>query len=389
MPDPNRLKDVTPAWLGACLRQSGAARDAEVTRFEAEPIGLGRGFAGRLYRVRLHYDRAVPGAPATLIAKFAADHAGTREMLDELGFYGKEVRFYREVAERVPLPTPRCYLASYDPEAHGFVLLLEDLAPAAAADLAAGLSLPQAKDVLAQLARTHARFWDRTDGLEWLAPGAELMRSFRRRYQGSLTAFEAHFGARFPYLVRVARQCGWILEGEEFMRNLHKSPQTLTHADLHLANLFFPTAEGGRFAVVDWQNVMLSRHGASDVARIVGLGLRPESRRAHEDALLRHYHAALLAEGVRGYGLRMLRLRYREELAAQVLVAVVVFETLDFDVEGGEQMTQMFIERLCFALEDAHVAALLAGMIALLWPIRPLYRAWLALTRRTPARPPR
>ncbi len=349
--------------------------------FDAASIGQGRGFAGRLYRLELRYDRAEAGAPATLIAKFASDHAPTREVMADIGGYRKEVRFYRELAAQVPLPTPRCYHASYDEEAKSFVLLLEDLAPAAAVDLATGLSV-EAKEVLTLLARTHARFWNRTAGLEWLAPDLEYLNAFRRRYLAALPATVQRFGARFPVLVRVARQVGWILEGDEFMRRIEEPPQTLTHADLHIENLFFPTAAGGRFAVVDWQSVLLARHGAADVSRLIGMGLLPQLRRERGEALLRHYHETLLSEGVRGYGLRQLRRRYREELASPVLVAVVAIDALDFGDAGGfANMMELFGERLSLALEDERVPLLLGAMIALMWPLRPLYRAWLALQR--------
>jgi len=106
-PVPRRPEELTPAWLTACLRQAGALRGGSVTGCAAEQIGVGRGFAGRIFRLRLRYDHPEPGAPAALIGKFAAEHAPTRAMMTEFGGYAREVRFYRELAgSRTSRPPP-------------------------------------------------------------------------------------------------------------------------------------------------------------------------------------------------------------------------------------------------------------------------------------------
>jgi hypothetical protein len=112
------------------------------------------------------------------------------------------------------------------------------------------------------------------------------------------------------------------------------------------------------------------------------MGLRPEVRRAHEEELLRHYHAVLCAHGVRGYGLRRLRASYRREMGSQMLVAVIAFGSLDFDVDRGEMLTELFGSRLNHALIDLRTDRLLAWMIFLVRPLRPLHRAYLGLARR-------
>lgn len=172
-----------------------------------------------------------------------------------------------------------------------------------------------------------------------------------------------------------------MLAGEEFIRDLPKPPQTLTHGDLHLENVFFPTAAGGRFAVVDWQMVMLSRHGASDVTRVIAMGLAPETRRAHGASLLAHYHQHLVERGVRGYSRRQLRWRYRLEMGSQVLVAVVAHAALDFAAGRDGLLVEMFGRRLCSALEDEAIARTMGILIGLTWLLRPLYNAYLALRR--------
>ena len=80
---PARPSELSADWLSACLRAAGVR--ARVAGFELARIGEGRGFAGQLVRVTLRYESAAEHAPPTLIAKFATDHAGTRETLRALG----------------------------------------------------------------------------------------------------------------------------------------------------------------------------------------------------------------------------------------------------------------------------------------------------------------
>src|SRR5262249_30228604 len=141
---PARPSELNADWLSACLRHAGVLGASDrVASFELEPIGQGRGFAGQIVRVALRYEPAGVDAPATLIAKFATDHAGTQDMMRSLDGYAREVRFYRELAPEIGLGTPRCYFAHYDPDAYACCLLLEDLAPAESVDREQGYSLEQ------------------------------------------------------------------------------------------------------------------------------------------------------------------------------------------------------------------------------------------------------
>ena len=70
-------------------------------------------------------------------------------------------------------------------------------------------------------------------------------------------------------------------------------PWTVVHGDFRLDNLMFG---GERVAVLDWQTVRLGP-AMSDVAYFIGSALQPEERRANEEALVREYHAALVATG--------------------------------------------------------------------------------------------
>jgi hypothetical protein len=61
---------LTPEWLTQALRSTATITAATVTSCHIERFGEGKGFSGQIARVRLSYDFAEAGAPASMIAKF-------------------------------------------------------------------------------------------------------------------------------------------------------------------------------------------------------------------------------------------------------------------------------------------------------------------------------
>jgi hypothetical protein len=369
---PARTSELSAEWLSACLRHTGVLGASErVAGFELECIGQGRGFAGQIARVALRYEPASVNAPASLIAKFGSDHPGTQEMMRSTGGYAREVRFYRELAPEIGLGTPRCYFAHYDPAAHECCLLLEDLAPAELIDRDQGYSLEQAQQVLEQLAAMHARHWNRVAHLDWLQMDAALFANLRAGFLKGLPGFVERYRTQYPALVRVAQQFVPFLSSDEVLAQARRPPLTLAHGDIHTDNVFLPSTGGGRFAIIDWQSVTVSRLGTYDVARLLCMGMRPEQRRRHQRALLRHYHRALCAHGVRDYPLRRLRFRYRAELVASVLVTVLVLDAVDFTEDAASN----FAGRVDAALADAHASRMLT-VLGVVLRVRRWFRRW-------------
>jgi hypothetical protein len=84
------------------------------------------------------------------------------------GQYQREVLFYRDIAATVAMRTPKPYVAEFDPATQRFVLVMEDLAPAADGNQTVGLTLDHARLALAEIAVLHATWWNRPElaGLE-------------------------------------------------------------------------------------------------------------------------------------------------------------------------------------------------------------------------------
>src|SRR5579863_9949006 len=84
---------ITPQWLTAALRGSGAIENAEVVSISVQPVAAGSGFVGQSARLHIAYDREEPGAPATLFAKLSSADPVVREKLRTVRLYETEAGF--------------------------------------------------------------------------------------------------------------------------------------------------------------------------------------------------------------------------------------------------------------------------------------------------------
>ena len=92
---PKTIDDITPEWLSDALRRS-------VTGVTKEPVGVGVGLVGQLFRLRMEGG----GEPSTVIAKLAAPTEEGRFVATVLNMYGREVGFYTELSPRTSIARP-------------------------------------------------------------------------------------------------------------------------------------------------------------------------------------------------------------------------------------------------------------------------------------------
>jgi hypothetical protein len=360
MPGPPLLRhhsDVTPEWLTEALRRSGALADgAAVRSFVAAPIGTGQ--MADTTRFALTLDQ--PGAgPASVVGKFASADDQSRGTGLALRAYEIEVRFYREVAARISARVPAVYLAEVEPETGWFTLLMEDVAGAAQGDQIAACGPDVAAAVLDEMAGLHAPCWEapELERLEWLnrqtpesdeflvALVSSLLPGFLERYADTLTP--EHQGV-----------CRTFVEHLPAYLSLRGGPRTASHGDFRLDNLLFQP-DTPRPVVVDWQTLVWA--GASmDVAYFIGGCLSAEDRRAHEPALLAHYHDALCRGGVRDYSLEDLRADARRDTFAGLLMAIVASMVVQ-RTERGDLMFLTSSSRHAQHALDLDAPALLLG----------------------------
>jgi phosphotransferase family enzyme len=323
MPAPALVRlpgDVTVEWLGQALAAGGVlASGARVAAFTVERIGTGQ--MADTARFALTYEPSGAG-PATIVGKFASADDQSRATGLALRAYEIEVRFYREVAPHIGARVPKVILAEVEPATGWFTLLLEDIERGVQGDQIAACDVRTAAAVLEEMAGLHAPCWesDELAGLEWLnrtTPESDglltalvtgLFPGFLERYEDALAPEHREVCRLF-----VEQIPAWLA--------LRDGPSTVSHGDFRLDNLLF-TPDSARPVVVDWQTAVWGAASA-DVAYFIGGCLSVDDRRAHEQELLAHYHAALVRGGVDGYSLERLREDARRDTFAGVLMAIV------------------------------------------------------------------
>lgn len=292
VPIPAGIDEVDPAWLTAVLHEAGL----EVAVGEAAAAPVGTGQMADSFRVTVHYDRGV--GPATLVVKVPAQGELSRAA-GAAGGYRNEVQYYRELHDTVAVCAPRCYHAAVTDDSSGFVLVLEDLAPAEQGDQIAGCTVQQAILAVENLAGLHGPRWgDRSlYDIDWLMRAEPETVEF-----AALLLVDATAGFNERYAARLAPEdaevfTAFAAEAEKWLTG---RPERfgLVHGDYRLDNLLFGTEAGGYpVAAVDWQTVGIGLPGR-DLAYFCGNGLSIENRRTHERMLVERYHAALVGHGV-------------------------------------------------------------------------------------------
>ena len=361
---PTSPADLTATWLTDALRAGGVIDDATVTSATHEVLGEGAGFIGQLARVSLTYDRAVEGAPATLIAKMPALDPGAREIAGLYGLYEREFRFYRELADEITFRTPSCYYSDGDAEKVEYILLLEDLgATGRAGDQVEGCTAAEANLALGQLAQHHARWWNdpRLTQIPWMQPGIDLVNgAMEQSYPAVWERSLELFGDRMPQPVRevlptLAPRITALMDSMD-------RPMTIGHGDYRLDNLFFGNPGSDyELAVLDWQSPTMV-WCAYDIAYFLYSNVEIETRRAHEMDILREYHRTLVDNGVSDYAFELLVEDYRASLLVSLGIWIVNAGTLDTANERGKALFDLFFDRLCAAIMDHDALALLPAV---------------------------
>jgi len=341
-----RPEDLTAAWLADAL-DSGP-----ITNVSVEPIGTGQLSESR--RLSIEYANAAEDAPASVVLKTAAADETSRAAGVGLGIYEREVRFYEELAPRIGGPLAACHLAVFDADEGWFTLLLEDIAPARQGDQIAGCGVDEARLAIHELARLHAPVFadPQLGATPWLnqvtpldqALVGQLLPAFLERYGERVAAEHQEVCRRF-----VASLDGWGAD--------RRPPLGLVHGDYRLDNMLFGTGGARAFVAVDWQTVAWGPV-MTDVSYFLGSALPVPERRAHEQELVREYHDALHALGVRGFDWDACWDGYRRQSFLGVLMTVAPAMLVE-RTERGDEMFMTSLGRFAQQVLDLDAIELL------------------------------
>jgi hypothetical protein len=396
---PTTPEEISCDWLTTALRDGGVLREARVTGVEQEVLGVGEGFMGRVMRLHLDLDRPEPNAPSKLIAKIPTEVQENRAIGELLGAYEREILFYSDVADRLPLRTPRVYYSAMDGSrtskneaamaalldrwpmwlirwmmvlvtwiagrrGRRYVLLVEDLGPGVAGDQVAGCSPADARSVLSAIAKVHAQFWNSPflHSAYWLRRQDMNPRTMHSMFLRNLPSFSERFRSRAP--ASFGTSLDWLeRQAVELLRALYAStPETLLHCDLRLDNLIFPPADGrgpDSIGFFDWQ--LTGRGpGAYDVAYFLSGALGEDVPSETELDLVRGYHEDLVAHGVRDYPFEEFLRDYRRALLA-VLHRISSTDTMELGEGRGADLIEAWLTRTLARLKDVDLDSLLTA----------------------------
>lgn len=357
---PETPEELTADWLSAAL-------GGEVAAVAQSSLGDGQGFMGDILRLDLESND--PAVPRSLVAKLPKK--ANRVMGELLGVYEREIMFFREFGDKVPIHIPQMYYSEFDRDKGSenqeeilrsldklprflnkvisvvgtaiaaakkrrYMLLIEFFGDMRPGDQLAGLEVAECQQVLSAIAPLHRQFWQSTE-LEdhfWLLA---LDVDARIRH-GMFLQHADHYAATMG--PQVASQLTWMREhGEALMHQfVQDAPVTLLHCDLRLDNVVF---DGNDCAFIDFQ---LVRRGpaAYDVAYFLSSALHEDASVAEEQALLEHYHAAL---NLADYPFDVFKRDYQRAVLI-VLAGLAGSAAIDFSNERGANMMAAWLRRL-------------------------------------------
>jgi len=278
-----------------------------------------------------------------------------RGMAATLGFYEREVGFYRDLAPDSDVRVPHAYYHTFEPETAAFALVLEDFPQASAGDQLASCSLEHAQLAVRELARLHAKWWEspRLSQYPWLpSRGHHFFEILKGAHLQALPVFEEHWSSRFdPAVTRVAHRLGERFDA--YIESLMDRPLTLAHQDYRLDNMLFgkPGAPD-EFVLLDWQLVQQST-GLTDLQYFISSNLRKEMRERHTGDLVRLYHEGLREGGVSTYSLDECREDFARSSA--ILGFYIVTGCATIDPENYDERGNQLITLLYGSLADAMV----------------------------------
>lgn len=330
---PSSVDQVTNEWLTEVLGYP-------VQSFDIQPLGKGVGIMGLVTRLQLYAETG----PKSLIAKFPSQVPENRHVAQEYDNYGRECRFYTEIAPTIPLRLAACHFAAFDPDSHDFILLLEDLQDHRLGDQVKGCTEADTRTVIDTLAKLHANTWqpERSSNIadhntpmqrDGMVGGFQLSWPvILEQYSDLIPEVAISAGEKMPLAIA------------DLMNGFCRDPLCIAHGDVRLDNMFFSDNE---VILVDWQAVCRSAP-EHDLAYFLTQSV-PDDIRDKQD-WVGIYFKALTDQGI-DYSIDTCRDRYRLCGLYLLCYAVIIAGMLDMGNERGKALARTLLGNSFRALE--------------------------------------
>lgn len=348
---PTDAADLTPGLLTAALSEmQPGVRVDDLEILETAHCDSGSASTAGRARLALHYaEGRDEGLPRQMVLKTILVRPGA-----PLAMYENEVRFYREIRPELEIEAPEVHASVFDAASRSFGVVMEDvsLRPARFPNAMESMTLDEAADLLANLARLHARFWqsprfEKDLGWLWTPLSGGFHDTITGMGQGLLRHNLERSEAKREMLDRLGRSLEMLWADLWAAQEILASePTTLLHGDCHLGNTYL--LPGGRAGLLDWQ-LMNRGRWSHDVTYILVTGLDVELRRRHERELLTGYLEGLRAAGVaEPPGEEEAWLLHRQTAVWGFVIGWLICPVENY----GPEILRANLERLVAALED-------------------------------------
>ncbi len=293
-----------PTSIGEELLAMAGVADATVDRYWS--LDGGNPQKSQVFRIGISgHALDMTHAIVKIPAKLRAD----REQEAVSGTYARDYGGYNLLIDMQGGFQPRVFAAHYDPVAKTAALLIEDLG-----------DLPERQQfepkvihgALFELAQVHSRYWGDESLCTrwWIRDGyrADIFDEDVDQFAPNWAKLTASEVLR-PSSTRTVNEVADFLAANmlEVLQELDDRPRTLTHGDLHTANMMLRrTDDGLKTVLIDWQDAVYSG-ASSDVAKFLSTTMSPEDARCHFDDLIVGYHAALRTDIRSNYPLTAFR----------------------------------------------------------------------------------
>ncbi len=355
---PASPEEVGPGWVNAALWGDSAGGTSTVSEVSSEAIGQGAGLQAQVLRLHLAYKKGPGRGPATLILKLASTDPHVRATAVALGFYEREVRFYRDLAHQVGLMSPKCYWCDFDFETGSFGILLADLGPLASEDELCGISSGRLDTAIGSLADLHNHWWGAPD----LQACGWLPRAISADAHGAVESFRQLWPVFLQESGEGLPAATLHLDGDDFADAMHHAlddlacrPWTLAHGSFRLDNLFF-TGAPEHVVAIDWQKCSRTV-GAFDIAYLLTQSTSVELRRERQWDVLRAWHERLSSKVKNSYSYEDAVADYRLSVLVWLL-GPVSWCTLKPPNKRAERLIETRRQRTLSAVSDLGLAEL-------------------------------
>ncbi|MFK7918067.1 MAG: phosphotransferase family protein [Ilumatobacter sp.] len=347
---PHNVDEIDVGWLNTVLGKEFGTIESMALEHFAEGVGI----LGELARITLTYAAGESG-PATLIAKCPSASEENHFLAIAMGFYIREVNFYREVAGDLDVRVPRAYHADTSDTGVPFVLLIEEIAGATTPDQLSGISVAEATKIISAIVPLHVQFWGKAAELEaltWLPPmNNDLYKGGQPLGVALFPQFAEHYGNHISAddMARIGVSCERYAELLDYTTTV--GAPTMTHTDCRAENYLFGGREGDdAVTVIDFQ--LSTRHiGMWDVTNLIAGSMTTELRRAHEHEIIQGYVDQITAHGI-DYSMEQAMMEYRVCLLQQCPAQVITSDLAGGNDRGADLLEQLHLRPLYAAIDN-------------------------------------